>query len=209
MHEFREASRNAWISQAITHGLLSEKKKRGDWLRPHRSQTINGDGTASITTPASEWKEATELSMERRSSLSPCARKQHDTTASSSTPTAPAADPRKRIPSGTDRAPGVIAASFDTAWRGKHRAPLIRRGLIVFTRQHNGINPHPLTKYQCKCKMMALLSPNRDPVPQWAAYRADPRIRDGRRPRHRPQDEAQTIQPHRAPPANPTGHAPR
>ncbi|MER6389742.1 hypothetical protein ABT236_14840 [Streptomyces sp. NPDC001523] len=47
-----------------------------------------------------------------------------------------------------DRAPGVIAASFDTAWRGVHRTGLVRRGIIVFTRQHDGIKPHPLERFR-------------------------------------------------------------
>lgn len=190
VHEFREASRDAWIRQAIAHGLLSEKRKRGDWLRPHRSQTINGDGTV-VRPPSDQTEEFTddEKTGERRRH-----RVDHDAgiqmeggdrivygkkivsfsvrqeatchsrfilNADSARHRSPEEDPERDEEASAalrlaheilDRAPGVIAASFDTAWRGKHRAPLIRRGLIVFTRQHDGINPHPLAKYQCRCK---------------------------------------------------------
>ncbi|RDG38007.1 hypothetical protein DVH02_11725 [Streptomyces corynorhini] len=46
-----------------------------------------------------------------------------------------------------DRAPGVLAFVQDTVWRGKHRTPLIARGAIVFTRQHDGATPRALKQY--------------------------------------------------------------
>ncbi|MFF8923426.1 hypothetical protein ACPCK9_25610 [Streptomyces koyangensis] len=190
VHEFRKASRDAWIRQAIAHGLLSEGRRRGDRLRPHRSQTINGDGTV-VRPPSDQTEEFTddEKTGERRRH-----RVDHDAgiqmeggdravygkkivsfsvrqearchsrfilNVDSARHRPPEEDPERDEEASValrltheilDRAPGVIAASFDTAWRGKHRAPLIRRGLIVFTRQHDGIKPHPLAKYKCKCK---------------------------------------------------------
>ena len=43
-------------------------------------------------------------------------------------------------------------------WRGKHRAPLIRRGLIVFTRQHEGIKPHPWPSTSASARTNASVS---------------------------------------------------
>ncbi|MEV2193646.1 hypothetical protein AB0I02_22050 [Streptomyces phaeochromogenes] len=47
-------------------------------------------------------------------------------------------------------APGVRALTYDTALRGVHRAQLIAEGFIVFTQQHNGLEPQPLQKYECE-----------------------------------------------------------
>ncbi|NED11810.1 hypothetical protein G3I33_09930 [Streptomyces sp. SID9124] len=46
--------------------------------------------------------------------------------------------------------PGLRAVTYDTALRGVHRAPLIAEGLVVFTPRHNGLEPHPLQKYEDK-----------------------------------------------------------
>ncbi len=46
------------------------------------------------------------------------------------------------------KAPGLRAFTYDTALRGVHRAPLIAEGLVVFTPQHNGLEPQPLQKYK-------------------------------------------------------------
>jgi hypothetical protein len=46
------------------------------------------------------------------------------------------------------RAPGNHTIVYDKAWRGKHRSPLIRSGLTVFTRQYDGLKPQPLNKYR-------------------------------------------------------------
>ncbi|WP_234312937.1 hypothetical protein [Streptomyces seoulensis] len=46
------------------------------------------------------------------------------------------------------RAPGLRAATYDAALRGKHRAPLIAEGLVVFTPQHSGLKPQSLQRYQ-------------------------------------------------------------
>ncbi|MFE2844794.1 hypothetical protein ACFXKS_14710 [Streptomyces scopuliridis] len=186
VHEFRKASRDVWIQQAIALGMLSQKRKRGDWLRPHRSQVINGDGT--VVRPPSDQTE--EYEKDEKSGEIRYHRVDHDAgiqvegddniiygkkivafsvrqeakchsrfilNADNARHRSPEQDPEREEEATTavrltheilDRAPGVIAASYDTAWRGKHRAPLIRRGLIVFTRQHSGITPHPLKKYQ-------------------------------------------------------------
>ncbi|WP_236655358.1 hypothetical protein [Streptacidiphilus carbonis] len=49
-------------------------------------------------------------------------------------------------------APGVKAVTYDTALRGVHRAPLIRQGVVVFTRQHDGIRPHEIVEFsEGKC----------------------------------------------------------
>nr|BFD92918.1 hypothetical protein KitaXyl93_42780 [Kitasatospora sp. Xyl93] len=47
-----------------------------------------------------------------------------------------------------EAAPGVKAITYDTALRGVHRAPLIRQGVVVFTRQHDGINPHEVEEFR-------------------------------------------------------------
>ncbi|MEW2130644.1 hypothetical protein [Streptomyces sp. NPDC005435] len=69
----------------------------------------------------------------------------------------PEEDPEREEEAGTalrfaheilDRAPGVLAAVLDTAWRGAHRAGLIARGIVVYTPQYDGIDPKPLNKYQ-------------------------------------------------------------
>ncbi|MEV7426173.1 hypothetical protein [Streptomyces sp. NPDC091212] len=46
------------------------------------------------------------------------------------------------------RAPGLRAATYDTALRGVHRAPLIAEGLLVFTPQHSGLPPQSLQRYE-------------------------------------------------------------
>jgi hypothetical protein len=48
------------------------------------------------------------------------------------------------------RAPGNHTVVYDKAWRGVHRALLIRAGLSVFTRQYDGLKPQPLKKYRYK-----------------------------------------------------------
>lgn len=51
------------------------------------------------------------------------------------------------------KASGVRAFTYDTALRGVHRAPIVAGGIVVFTTQHGGIEPHPLLKYEGKeCK---------------------------------------------------------
>lgn len=45
------------------------------------------------------------------------------------------------------KAPGIRAFTYDTALRGVHRAPLITEGLVVYTPQHGGIDPHALLKH--------------------------------------------------------------
>ncbi|NUW02375.1 hypothetical protein G6W50_22080 [Streptomyces sp. CAI 127] len=46
------------------------------------------------------------------------------------------------------RARGTKAVTYDVALRGKHRAPLIAEGLVVFTSQHDGLTPQSLTRYK-------------------------------------------------------------
>ncbi|MFB8394036.1 hypothetical protein [Streptomyces yangpuensis] len=182
----REISRDTWIRQAIAQGLLSEKRPRGNWLRPDRSQVINGDGT--VVRPPSDQTE--EFSVDKRTGeirrhrVDPDAGIQTEGDGNSiygkklvafSTRVAgkphsrwflnvdsarhrsPEEDPDREEEASValrlaheiiDRAPGVIAASFDTAWRGVHRTGLVRRGIIVFTRQHDGIKPHPLERFR-------------------------------------------------------------
>ncbi|MGW3956997.1 hypothetical protein ACWEKM_40295, partial [Streptomyces sp. NPDC004752] len=189
VHKFREECRDAWIRHAIGQGLLSEKRKRGDRFRPHRSQVSNGDGTV-VRPPSDKTEEHTEdkktgeiryhrvdqdagIQMEGDDNIvygkkivafsvrqeAKChsrfilnADNAHHRSPEQVEREEEAATAVHLTHEILDRAPGVIAASYDTAWRGKHRAPLIRRGLIVFTRQHGGIKPYPLTEYECKCK---------------------------------------------------------
>jgi hypothetical protein len=47
------------------------------------------------------------------------------------------------------RAPGLLAATYDAALRGVHRAPLIADGLLVFIPQHAGLPPQSLKRYEC------------------------------------------------------------
>ncbi|KUN97647.1 hypothetical protein AQJ67_29345 [Streptomyces caeruleatus] len=47
-----------------------------------------------------------------------------------------------------NKAPGIRAFTYDTALRGVHRAPLIADGIVVFTRQHGGLAPHSLQRYE-------------------------------------------------------------
>ncbi|WP_253208828.1 hypothetical protein [Streptomyces niphimycinicus] len=47
-------------------------------------------------------------------------------------------------------APGIRAFTYDTALRGVHRAPLIAEGIVVFTPQHGGLEPHPLHQRRSK-----------------------------------------------------------
>lgn len=42
-----------------------------------------------------------------------------------------------------------LTVVFDTAWRGAHRAPLIRRGIVVFTPHHDGLEPRPFDRHIC------------------------------------------------------------
>ncbi|MER6381363.1 hypothetical protein [Streptomyces sp. NPDC001250] len=46
------------------------------------------------------------------------------------------------------RAPGTKAVTYDAALRGKHRAPLISQGLLVFTPQHDGLTPQSLLRHK-------------------------------------------------------------
>ncbi|MFI7410727.1 hypothetical protein ACIBU0_18895 [Streptomyces sp. NPDC049627] len=46
------------------------------------------------------------------------------------------------------KAPGIRAFTYDTALRGVHRAPLVADGIVVFTRQHGGLEPHSLQRYE-------------------------------------------------------------
>jgi hypothetical protein len=46
------------------------------------------------------------------------------------------------------KAPGVRAFTYDATLRGVHRAPLISDGIVVFTPQHGGIQPHPIQRYE-------------------------------------------------------------
>jgi hypothetical protein len=42
-----------------------------------------------------------------------------------------------------------LTVAFDTAWRGVHRSQLIKRGVIVFTPHHDGLEPRPFERYVC------------------------------------------------------------
>ncbi|WP_392874422.1 hypothetical protein [Streptomyces sp. LN499] len=46
------------------------------------------------------------------------------------------------------RAHGTKAVTYDAALRGKHRAPLIAEGLVVFTPQHDGLTPQSLLRHK-------------------------------------------------------------
>lgn len=46
------------------------------------------------------------------------------------------------------KAPGTRAVTYDMALRGKHRAPLIAEGIVVFTPNHDGNTPQALQKYE-------------------------------------------------------------
>lgn len=46
------------------------------------------------------------------------------------------------------RARGTKAVTYDVALRGRHRAPLIAEGLVVFTSQHDGLTPQSLMRYK-------------------------------------------------------------
>ncbi|MGW5400928.1 hypothetical protein [Streptomyces sp. NPDC003952] len=48
------------------------------------------------------------------------------------------------------RARGAKGVTYDVALRGKHRAPLIAEGLVVFTPQHEGLTPQSLLRYKDK-----------------------------------------------------------
>lgn len=50
------------------------------------------------------------------------------------------------------KAPGIRAFTYDTALRGVHRAPLIADGIVVFTPQHGGLEPHSLQRYEKRHK---------------------------------------------------------
>lgn len=54
LHDLRETIRDAWIGQALAHGMLA-RKRRGTLVRPHRSQVITADGT--VARPASSQTE--------------------------------------------------------------------------------------------------------------------------------------------------------
>ncbi|MGW1319520.1 hypothetical protein [Streptomyces sp. NPDC002426] len=46
------------------------------------------------------------------------------------------------------RACGTQAVTYDAALRGKHRAPLIAEGFVVFTPQHDGLTPQSLLRHK-------------------------------------------------------------
>ncbi|WP_234363794.1 MULTISPECIES: hypothetical protein [unclassified Streptomyces] len=184
--QLREASRDAWIKQAIALGYLSEERPRGCWLRPDRSQVINGDATV-VRPPSDQTEEFTldeKTGEMRRHRVDPDAGIQIEggdravygkkivsfsvrlperahsriiLNADGARHRSPEEDPDRAEEASTalrlaheilDRAPGVIAAVFDTAWRGTHRARLVARGIVVYTPQHDGISPRPLKKYR-------------------------------------------------------------
>ncbi|MGW0207523.1 hypothetical protein ACWDZ8_17520 [Streptomyces sp. NPDC003233] len=64
LQDLREASRDAWINQALAQGMLA-KKRRGTLVRPHRSQVITGDGT--VVRPASDQTE--EFTIDERTGV--------------------------------------------------------------------------------------------------------------------------------------------
>ncbi|WP_409471467.1 hypothetical protein [Streptomyces sp. HC307] len=187
LHELREASRDAWIKQALAKGMLG-RKRRGTLVRPHRSQVITGDGT--VVRPASDQTE--EFTIDEKTGELQHHRVDPDATIQleggdreiygNKLVTFSVRDecsPHSRIILNTDtarhqseeldpdrqeeakvalrlaleirtRAPGNHTVVYDKAWRGMHRAPLIRAGLLVFTRQYDGLKPHPLKKYRYK-----------------------------------------------------------
>jgi hypothetical protein len=42
-----------------------------------------------------------------------------------------------------------LTVAFDTAGRGAHRTQLIKRGIIIFTPHHDGLEPRPFERYDC------------------------------------------------------------
>lgn len=46
VHDVRDASRDAWIQQAIDQGMMAEKS-RGSWIYPEREQVLHGDATVA------------------------------------------------------------------------------------------------------------------------------------------------------------------
>ncbi|RPK40875.1 hypothetical protein [Streptomyces sp. ADI93-02] len=46
------------------------------------------------------------------------------------------------------RVPSTKAVTYDAALRGRHRAPLIAKGLVVFTPQHEGVTPQSLLRHK-------------------------------------------------------------
>ncbi|MFC5027869.1 hypothetical protein ACQFX6_17390 [Streptomyces sp. DSM 41987] len=185
LDELREASRDAWINQALAQGLLAQKR-RGSLVRPHRSQVITGDGT--VARPASDQTEefttdekTDELKRHRvdpdatiqleggdreiygnkivvfsvRGECSPHSRiiLNVDTARHQSEKLDPdrqeEAEVAVRLATEIRvRAPGPHTVVYDKAWRGVHRARLIRAGFLVFTRQYDGLKPQPLKKYR-------------------------------------------------------------
>lgn len=185
LQELREASRDAWINQALAQGLLA-RKRRGTLVRPHRSQVITGDGT--VVRPASDQteeftvdKKTGELKHHRvdpdatmqleggdreiygnkivsfsvRDECSPHSRVilNIDTARHQSEELDPDRQEEARVAVRLAmeiraRAPGNHTVVYDKALRGKHRSPLIRSGLTVFTRQYDGLKPQPPKKYR-------------------------------------------------------------
>ncbi|MDI5971412.1 hypothetical protein POF50_019070 [Streptomyces sp. SL13] len=185
LQELRQASRDAWVRQAIAQGLL-ERKRRGTLVRPHRSQVITGDGT--VVRPASDQTDeftidemTGELKRHRvdpdasiqveggdreiygnklvsfsvRNESSPHSRVilNMDTARHQSVALDPDRHEEARVALRLAleiraRAPGAHCVVYDRAWRGVHRAQLIRSGFLVYTRQYDGLKPHPLKKYR-------------------------------------------------------------
>ncbi|WP_432111666.1 hypothetical protein, partial [Streptomyces sp. YPW6] len=183
--QFRDASRDVWIAQALAMGCLSEYRPRGSRLRPDRSQVVHGDAT--VVRPPSDQTE--ETAVDEKTGELRRHRVDHDAgfqieggdrtvygkkivtmavrrartphsriilNMDSARHRSPEDDPDREEEASTtlrlaheilDRAPGVLAFTQDTVWRGKHRAPLIARGVTVFTRQHDGATPRPLKHY--------------------------------------------------------------
>ncbi|MDW4903941.1 hypothetical protein RB628_00925 [Streptomyces sp. ADMS] len=185
LHDLRESSRDAWISQALAQGMLA-RKRRGSLVRPHRSQVITGDGT--VARPASSQTE--EFTFDEKTGNRKRHRVDPDATIQLeggdreiygnkivSFSVRDECSPHSRIILNVDtarhqsevldpdrkeearvalrlameiraRTPGNHTVVYDKAWRGVHRSPLIRAGLLIFTRQYDGLKPQPLKKYR-------------------------------------------------------------
>ncbi|WP_407838733.1 hypothetical protein ACE1OC_23925 [Streptomyces sp. DSM 116496] len=59
--DVRDASRDAWIQQAIAQGMMTGKS-RGSWIYPEREQVIHGDAT--VASPPSDHTEETTVNTE-------------------------------------------------------------------------------------------------------------------------------------------------
>ncbi|MEU9348019.1 hypothetical protein AB0D74_43170 [Streptomyces sp. NPDC048278] len=47
----RDTSRELWIRQALSMGMMADSRSRGSWIRPEREQVLHGDAT--VAAPAS------------------------------------------------------------------------------------------------------------------------------------------------------------